>query len=85
MVAVSFWLTWLGSSIAVGFALRHVDALWLPVVAFLVLMSYAGLWPDKITNGLWFFALLFEVVISATFVGLGVVVGRRQASKRSRP
>lgn len=79
------WLTWLSSSIVVGVTFARADALWLPVGAVVALLTYAALWPDNIVNEVWLLFLAFETAVSATFVGLGVAIGRRQTSRRTRP
>ncbi len=79
------WLTWLSSSMVVGVTFARVEALWLPVGAVVALLAYAALWPGNVVNEVWLVFLAFEAVASATFVGLGVVIGRRQLSRRTRP
>ena len=80
---VLFWLAWASGSVALGAVWANPDVLWLPVLAFVLLISYAGLWPDKIENEIWLLNLAFHAVVSAAMIGLGVAVGRRQTSGRT--
>ena len=80
-----FWVAWLGGSIAAGLAFERVESLFIPPLTSSAVLSYVALWPDTIENEVWLLNLALVTVVSTTFLGLGIGLGRRRASKHKRP